>query len=86
MWTTFTAKISALGQPSSENCDAQQIAPKTLLLTITNFRKSSKSQILNFQKKKTNQMSYFSDSTCTIEYVEKYKSGVDFQTKDKNAL
>jgi hypothetical protein len=51
MWTTFTAKISALGQPSSEYCNAQQIAPKTLLLTLTNFRKSRKKiKIPNFQK------------------------------------
>jgi hypothetical protein len=50
MWTTFTAKISALGQPSSEYCNAQQIAPKTLLLTLTNFRKSRKK---SNRKKKT---------------------------------
>jgi hypothetical protein len=31
-------------------------------------------------------MSYFSDSTCTIEYVEKYKSGEHLQTEEKNAL
>jgi hypothetical protein len=31
-------------------------------------------------------MSYFSVSTCTIEYVEKYKSGVHLQTEEKNAL
>jgi hypothetical protein len=31
-------------------------------------------------------MSYFSDSTCPIEYVEKYKSGVHLQTEEKNAL
>jgi hypothetical protein len=31
-------------------------------------------------------MSYFSASTCTIEYVEKYKSGVHLQTEEKNAL
>jgi hypothetical protein len=31
-------------------------------------------------------MSYFSASTCTIEYVEKYKSGVNLQTEEKNAL
>jgi hypothetical protein len=31
-------------------------------------------------------MSYFSASTCTIEYVEKYKSRVHLQTKKKNAL
>jgi hypothetical protein len=30
-------------------------------------------------------MSYFSASTCTIEYVEKYKSGVHLQTEEKNA-
>jgi hypothetical protein len=50
-WTTFTANIRALGQPSTEYCNAQQIAPKTLLLTLTNFRKSKKSQIPNFQIK-----------------------------------
>jgi hypothetical protein len=38
-----------------------------------------KSQI---SKKTTHQMSDFSASTCsTIEYVEKYKSGVHLQTK-----
>jgi hypothetical protein len=31
-------------------------------------------------------MSYFSASTCTIEYVEKYKSGAHLQTEKKNAL
>jgi hypothetical protein len=30
-------------------------------------------------------MSYFSASTCAIEYVEKYKSGVHLQRKEKNA-
>jgi hypothetical protein len=29
---------------------------------------------------------YFSVFTCTIEYVEKYKSGVLLQTEEKNAL
>jgi hypothetical protein len=33
-WTTFTAKISALGQPSSENCNAQNLK---LLLIFTGF-------------------------------------------------
>jgi hypothetical protein len=31
-------------------------------------------------------MSDFSASTCTIEYVEKYKSGVHLQTEENNAL
>jgi hypothetical protein len=31
-------------------------------------------------------MNYVSASTCTIEYVAKYKSGVHLQTKEKNAL
>jgi hypothetical protein len=31
-------------------------------------------------------MSDFSASTCTIEYVEKYKSGVHLQTEGKNVL
>jgi hypothetical protein len=31
-------------------------------------------------------MSYFNASTCTIKYVEKYKSGVHLQTEEKNAL
>jgi hypothetical protein len=31
-------------------------------------------------------MSYFSASTCTIEYIEKYKSGVLLQTEEKNTL
>jgi hypothetical protein len=30
-------------------------------------------------------MSYFSASTCSIEYVETYKSGVHLQTEEKNA-
>jgi hypothetical protein len=30
-------------------------------------------------------MSYFSASACTIEYVEKYKSGIHLQTEEKNA-
>jgi hypothetical protein len=50
MWTTFTAKISAPGQPSSEHCNTQQIAPKTVLLTLTNFRKSRKKSNLKFPK------------------------------------
>jgi hypothetical protein len=50
MWTTFTAKISALGQPSSEYCNTQQIAPKTVLLTHTNFRKSRKKSNPKFPK------------------------------------
>jgi hypothetical protein len=31
-------------------------------------------------------MSYFYASTCTIEYVEKYKSDVNLQTEEKNVL
>jgi hypothetical protein len=31
-------------------------------------------------------MSDFGASTCTIEYVEKYKSGLHLQTQEKNAL
>jgi hypothetical protein len=56
MMTTFTAKISALGQPSSEYCNAQQIAPKTLLLTLTNFRKSRKMSNSQFPKKTSNEL------------------------------
>jgi hypothetical protein len=31
-------------------------------------------------------MTYFTASTCTIEYVEKYKSDVHYQTEEKNAF
>jgi hypothetical protein len=31
-------------------------------------------------------MSYFSASICTMEYVEKYKSGAHLHTEEKNAL
>jgi hypothetical protein len=31
-------------------------------------------------------MSYCSASTCTMEYVEKYKSGVHVKIEEKNAL
>jgi hypothetical protein len=31
-------------------------------------------------------MSYFSASTCTIEYVEKYESGGHLQIEEKNAF
>jgi hypothetical protein len=87
MMTTFTAQISALGQPSSEYCNVQQIAPKTLLHTLTNFQKSRKMSNSKFLKKK-HYMNYVSASTCTIEYVVKYKSGVHLQkqNKEKNAL
>jgi hypothetical protein len=50
MWTTFTAKISAPGQPSFEYCNAQQIAPKTLYLGLRISGNPEKSNIPNFQK------------------------------------
>jgi hypothetical protein len=54
MWTTFKAKISApAGQPSSEYCNAQQIAPKTLLTYAYKFPEIQKKVISQISKKQT---------------------------------
>jgi hypothetical protein len=36
-WTTFTAKISALGQPSSEYCNAQQIVVTLVAISFSDI-------------------------------------------------
>jgi hypothetical protein len=58
---------------------------KRLYLELNKFEEIQINSNPEFPKKK-HQMSDFSASTCTIEYVETYKSGIHLQTEEKNAL